>query len=99
MSPPHRPIVARISQVLGIQVGILYNRKKVWCLLGVVVPAFESDPDSGCAADEFTVVLETAGPNITEQSAYCREGAFIRAGWTADGIPSYEIYVVVGIPC
>jgi hypothetical protein len=29
---------------------------------------------AGSAADKFTVVLETAGLNAAELSAYCREG-------------------------
>jgi hypothetical protein len=31
------------------------------------------DPKGWCATDKFTVVLETAGLNATELSAYCRE--------------------------
>ena len=42
-------------------------------LQGEVVPASEKDPDGWSAADKFTVVLETAGLNATELSAYCRE--------------------------
>jgi uncharacterized small protein (DUF1192 family) len=42
-------------------------------LQGEVVPATEKDPDGWSAADKFTVVLETAGLNATELSAYCRE--------------------------
>jgi transposase len=38
-----------------------------------VVPASEKEPEGWCAADQFTVVLETAGLNATELSAYCRE--------------------------
>jgi hypothetical protein len=37
------------------------------------VPASEKDPEGWSAADKFTVVLETAGLNATELSAYCRE--------------------------
>ena len=40
---------------------------------GEVVPASEKDPDGWSATDKFTVVLETAGLNATELSAYCRE--------------------------
>jgi hypothetical protein len=38
-----------------------------------VVPASEKEPEGWSAADKFTVVLETAGLNATELSAYCRE--------------------------
>ncbi len=38
-----------------------------------VVPASEKDPDGWSAADKFTVVLEFAGLNATELSAYCSE--------------------------
>jgi transposase len=38
-----------------------------------VVPASEKEPEGWSAADMFTVVLETAGSNATELSAYCRE--------------------------
>jgi transposase len=51
----------------------LYNWRKAWRLQGEVVPASEKDPDGWGAADKFTVVLETAGLNATELSAYCRE--------------------------
>jgi len=39
-------------------------------LQGEVVPASEKDPDGWSAADKFTVVIETAGLNATELSAY-----------------------------
>ena len=47
--------------------------RKAWRLQGEVVPASEKDPEGWSAADKFTVVLETAGLNATELSAYCRE--------------------------
>ena len=51
----------------------LYNWRKAWRLQGEVVPASEKDPEGWSATDKFTVVLETAGLNATELSAYCRE--------------------------
>jgi hypothetical protein len=42
-------------------------------LQGEVVPASEKEPEVWSAAVKFTVVLETAGLNATELSAYCRE--------------------------
>ena len=73
MSPPHRQSVAQISAELGIHVVTLYNWRKAWRLQGEVVPASEKDPEGWGATDKFTVVLETAGLNATELSAYCRE--------------------------
>ena len=73
MSPPHRQSVAQISDELGIHVMTLYNWRKTWRLQGEVVPASEKDPDGWSASDKFTVVLETAGLNATELSAYCRK--------------------------
>ena len=73
MSPAHRQSVAQISAELGIHVVTLYNWRKTWRLQGEVVPASEKDPGSWTAADKFTVVMETAGLNATELSAYCRE--------------------------
>ena len=73
MSPPHRQSVARISEDLGIPVITLYKWRKAWRLQGEVVPASEKDPEGWSATDKFTVVLETAGLNATELSAYCRE--------------------------
>ena len=73
MHPPHRQSVARISEELGIHVVTLYNWRKAWRLQGEVVPASEKEPEGWSAADKFTVVLETAGLNATELSAYCRE--------------------------
>ena len=73
MSPPHRQSVAQISAELGIHVVTLYNWRKAWRLLGEVVLASEKDPNGWSAADKFIVVLETAGLNATELSAYCRE--------------------------
>ena len=73
MSPPQRQSVSQISAELGIHVVTLYNWRKAWRLQGEVVPASEKDPDGWSAADKFTVVLETAGLNATELSAYCRE--------------------------
>ena len=73
MSPSHRQSVAQISAALGIHVVTLYNWRKAWRLQGEVVPASEKDPEGWSATDKFTVVLETAGLNATELSAYCRE--------------------------
>ena len=73
MSPPHRQSVAQISAELGIHVASLYNWRKTWRLQGEVVPASEKDPEGWAATDKFTVVLETAGLNATELSAFCRE--------------------------
>jgi transposase-like protein len=73
MSPPHRQSLAQISAELGIHVVTLYNWRKTWRLQGEVVPASEKDPEGWGATDKFTVVLETAGLNVTELSAYCRE--------------------------
>jgi transposase len=75
MIPSMRQSVARISQELGIHVHTLYNWRKAWRLQGEVVPAFETVPDGRSAADKFMDVLETAGLNATELSAYCRERA------------------------
>ena len=73
MSPPHRQSVAQISAELGIHVSSLYNWRKAWRLQGEVVPASEKEPEGWDSTDKFTVVLETAGLNATELSAYCRE--------------------------
>ena len=73
MSPPQRQSVARISEELGIHVMTLYKWRKSWRLQGEVVPASEKEPEGWSAADKFTVVLETAGLNATELSAYCRQ--------------------------
>jgi transposase-like protein len=73
MSPPQRQSVSQISAELGIHVVTLYNWRKTWRLQGEVVPASEKDPEGWGATDKFTVVLETAGLNATELSAYCRE--------------------------
>ncbi|QPN60874.1 hypothetical protein H8F24_05850 [Synechococcus sp. CBW1002] len=51
----------------------LYKWRKTWRLQGEVVLASQKEPDGWSAADKFTVVLETAGLNATELSAYCRE--------------------------
>ena len=73
MSPPQRQSVARISEETGIHICTLYAWRKGWRLEGEVVPASQKDPEGWSAADKFTVVLETAGLNATELSAYCRE--------------------------
>ena len=73
MSPPMRRSVARISEELGIHVMTLYKWRKAWRLQGEAVLASEKEPEGWSAADKFTVVLETAGLNATELSAYCRQ--------------------------
>ena len=83
MSPPHRQSVAQISAELGIHVVTLYNWRKAWRLLGEVVLASEKDPNGWSAADKFIVVLETAGLNATELSAYCRERGLYPEQWNA----------------
>jgi len=72
MGPPHRQRVAEISQELGIHVITLYKWRKAWRLQGEVVPVTQKDPEGWGPVDKFTVVLETAGFNATELSAYCR---------------------------
>jgi len=39
---------------------------------GRVVPSSEKEPEGWITADKFMVVLETAGLNATDLSAYCR---------------------------
>jgi len=79
MSPPHRQSVALISEELGIHVVTLYKWREAWRLQGEVVPASERDPEGWTATDKFTVVLETAGLNVTKLSSYCRErGLFLK---------------------
>ena len=73
MGPPQRQSVAQISKEFGIHVATLYNWRQNWRLEGEVVPASARDPEGWSAADKFTLVLETAGLNATELSAYCRE--------------------------
>ena len=73
MSPPLRQSVARISEELGILVITLYKWRKTWRLQGEVVPLTEKEPEGWSAADKFTVVLEEAGLNSIELSAYCLE--------------------------
>ncbi|WP_255001903.1 DDE-type integrase/transposase/recombinase [Cyanobium sp. Alchichica 3B3-8F6] len=73
MTPPNRQSVSQISAELGIHVASLYNWRKAWRLQGEVVPASEKEPEGWDSTDKFTVVLETAGLNATELSAYCRE--------------------------
>ncbi|MFW6731884.1 MAG: hypothetical protein ACODUE_09160 [Synechococcus sp.] len=72
MSPPARQSVARISEDTGINIATLYAWRKGWWLEGEVVPASQKNPEGWSAADKFTVVLESAGLNATELSAYCR---------------------------
>ena len=73
MSPPMRQSVARISEELGIHVMTHYKWRKTWRLQGEVVPASEKEPEGWSTSDKFTVVLEIAGLNATELSAYCRQ--------------------------
>jgi transposase-like protein len=73
MSPPNPQSAFRISEETGIHVATLFNWRHNWRLEGEVVPASAKDPEGWSAADKFTLVLETAGLNATELSAYCRE--------------------------
>jgi len=73
MGPPQRQSVAQISKEFGIHVATLYNWRHNWRLQWEVVPASAKDPEGWSATDKFTLVLETAGLNATELSAYCRE--------------------------
>ena len=73
MSPPLRQSVTRISEGLGIHILTHYNWRKAWWLQGTVMPAPEKEPEGWSATDNFTVVMEAAGFNETELSAYCRE--------------------------
>jgi len=56
----------------------LYKWRIAWRLQGEVVPATQKDPEGLGPTDKFTVVLESAGLNSTELSAYYRErGQFL----------------------
>ena len=79
MSPLHRQSLAQISAPLGIYVVTLYKWRKTWRLQGDVVPASEKDLEGWGSTDKFTIVLETAGLNATELSAYCRDEASTRS--------------------
>jgi transposase len=100
--------VARISEETGIHICTLYKRRKTWRLEGEVVPASQKDPEGWSAADKFTVVLETAGLNVTELSAYCRErnlyqeqvGLFAQVAADASVIRTgrfWEVVVAMGV--
>ena len=85
MSPPHWQSVARIFEEPGIHVITLYEWRKALRLHREMVPAFEKDPQGWSAIDKFTVVLETAGLNTTERSAYCRERGLFPSSRGSDG--------------
>jgi transposase-like protein len=85
MSPAHWQSVTQISAELGIHLVTPYNWRTTWRSQGEVVPASEKDPEGWGATDKFTVVLETAGLNATELSAYCLSGACSRSRWSAGG--------------
>ncbi len=85
MSPPHRQSVAEIALELGIHVITLYKWGKAWRLQGEVVPASEKDPEGWSATDKFTMVLETAGLNATELSAFRRQRGLYPDRWSAGG--------------
>jgi transposase-like protein len=85
MSPPMRQSVSQISAELGIHVVTLYNWRKAWRLQGEVVPASEKEPEGWGSTNKFTVVLETAGLNATELSAYCRE-----RGWYPEQVERWR---------
>ena len=70
MGLPQRQSVVQISQEFGIHVATLYNWQHHWRLQGEVVPASAKGPEGWSAADKLTLVLETAGFNATELSAY-----------------------------
>jgi transposase-like protein len=75
MSPPHRQRVTEIAQELGIHVITLYKWRKAWRLQGEMVPPSHKDPEGWGPADKFTVVLEAAGLNATEQVDPWRQAA------------------------
>ncbi|CAK6686569.1 hypothetical protein BBFGKLBO_00040 [Synechococcus sp. CBW1107] len=69
MNPPHCQSVVELAQQLGIHVITLSK----WRLHGEVVPATQRDPEAWGPADQFTLVLETAGLNPTEPGASCHK--------------------------
>ena len=73
ISPSHRQSVAQIYQELGIHQATSTTGGRAGSCRLEVVPVSEKDPEGWTAADKFTVVLESAGFNATELSAYCRE--------------------------
>jgi hypothetical protein len=61
MSPPARQSGAKISDETGIHMWILNALPKDlrWRLEGEVMPASHKEPEGWCAADRFTMVLES----------------------------------------
>ena len=70
MHPPHRQNAARISEELAIHMMTLHKWRKTWRLPGEGVPSSEREPEGWSAAQKFTMVLESAGLNATELSAW-----------------------------
>lgn len=65
--------MAQISAQLGFHVVTLYNWRKTLHFQGQMVLASEKDPEGWRVTGKFTVVLDAAGLNATELSAYWRE--------------------------
>ncbi|MCP9868764.1 hypothetical protein KBZ33_21255 [Cyanobium sp. Cruz-8D1] len=63
--------MAMISGESGILICSLFAWRKSWRLEEEVVPTSQKDHEDWSAANKFSVVLETAGLNATEFSAYC----------------------------
>jgi len=73
MMPPNSQSVASISRETGISTPTLYAWKKTFQARGYLVPSKPSKADDWDARAKLAAVIQTAGLNEAERSAYCRE--------------------------
>jgi hypothetical protein len=88
MSPSHRQSIAQISAQLGIGEVTLYNWRKAWLLQGVMVPAFEKDPEAR--------VLPTDSSGYGNRCAERHRTQRLPLG--AGPVPGAGVTVATGIP-
>lgn len=71
--PPHNRSVAEVAREEGISEVTLYNWRQRAKERGIPVPGSGKTSEDWSAQAKFAVVVETAGLNESELSAYCRE--------------------------
>jgi transposase len=72
MMAPNAKTVAQVSRETGVSEQTLYNWRNRLRHEGKAVPADPSNPEHWSGENKLAVVIETAGLNEEELSAYCR---------------------------
>lgn len=93
MMPPNAQSVAQVSRDSGVSEPTLYQWRDRYRKQGEAVPADPANPENWSGANKLATIIESAGLNEEELSAYCRrKGLYVEqiARWKAAAVSGNE---------